>query len=174
MKRYAIIEIQIKQYLRIVLYSISVFIIVACQSHTPKIIPLEELDPKFKNRGELIVKDILESLDHFNGAQYLLKKEYITPKIHGRIVSNSAMYREAYAMAPSIIGNITDYKLVKVVDKTILKTMYYTLKTDDEAMEVVELKLDINNNYRLSDFYLYATSTDGSLKRVNILPESIR
>lgn len=37
-------------------------------------------------------------------------------------------------------------------------------------MSFVEMKIDINLEYNLADFYLYVTSKDGTLKRQNILP----
>ncbi|WP_394747283.1 hypothetical protein [Spongiimicrobium salis] len=147
---------------------------ISCAPNNYQTIPLDQLDPKFKNRGELIVGDILTSLNHPDGARYLLDKEYITPKIHGRIMSNLDMYNEAYVMGTAIIGSITDYELFEVVDKKILKTMRYRLITANEDIKAVELKIDVSNTYRLADFYLYATSTDGTLEYVNILPESFR
>lgn len=42
--------------------------------------------------------------------------------------------------------------------------------SDAKDMEFIELKIDMNNDYHLADFYLYVTTKDGKLKRQNIFP----
>ncbi|MBK3517176.1 hypothetical protein [Carboxylicivirga marina] len=142
-------------------------------SEYPKI-PLNQLEPKLKNRGSMIVKDILKSFKNENGARYLLHKDYMTALVHGRIVQNANMYKEAYEYVPITIGKIASYSLFQVLDKGLIKTMRYQLKTDSETMEFIELKIDVNIEMGLADYYLYVTSKDGFVKRENILPRAIK
>lgn len=150
---------------------IGLFIIVSCGTREYKKIPLEDLDPKLKNRGSVIVKDILTSIKHEKGARYLLNKDYMTPLVHGRIMHYTEMYNEAYAMIPVTIGKVSSFSLFQVVDKGIIKTMRYKLVTDVDNMKFIELKIDINRQYGLADYYLYLTSKDGFLERENVLPK---
>jgi len=149
---------------------VGILVITSCGSKEYEKIPLENLDPKLKKTGSIIAKDILTSINHEDGARYLTKKEYITPMVHGRIMKFSKMYEESYQMAPVLIGKVSKYKLFQVLDKGIVKTLRYKLETDKEDMEFIELKIDINREYGLADFYIYVTSKDGILKRENILP----
>ncbi|GEM_PF-2502154 len=148
-----------------------IIVVSSCVTNEYKKIPLEDLDPKLKNTGSLIVKDILISINHEKGARYLLNKKYMTPLVHGRIMHYTEMYKEAYAMIPLTIGNISTFSLFQVVDKGIIKTMRYKLVTDTDNMKFIELKIDINQKYGLADYYLFLTSKDGLLKRENILPK---
>jgi hypothetical protein len=49
--------------------------------------------------------------------------------------------------------------------------MRYKLVTDADNMKFIELKIDINRQYGLADYYLYLTSKDGFLERENVLPK---
>jgi hypothetical protein len=96
----------------------------------------------------------------------------MTPMVHGRIMHNLEMYNESYKMVSMTIGKVSKYRLFQVVDKGIIKTMRYKLETDAEDMKFIELKVDINGNFGLADYYLYLTSKDGFLQRQNILPKA--
>lgn len=52
--------------------------------------------------------------------------------------------------------------------------MRYKLETDTENMEFIELKIDVNQQYELADFYLYLTSKDGLLIRENVLSKAVK
>ncbi|MEN8187871.1 MAG: hypothetical protein ABFR05_12145 [Bacteroidota bacterium] len=153
---------------------IGLFLTVSCGPKEYKKIPLESLDPKLKKTGSLIVKDILTSITHEDGARYLLNKAYMTPLVHGRIMRYMDMYNGAYAMIPMTIGKVSTYSLFQVVDKGIIKTMRYKLVTDTDDMKFIELKIDVNIEYGLADYYLYLTSKDGFLQRENVLPKAIK
>lgn len=147
---------------------------VSCGPKEYKKIPLESLDPKLKKTGSVIVKDILTSITHEDGARYLLNKDYMTPLVHGRIMHYTDMYNEAYAMIPMTIGKVWTYSLFQVIDKGIIKTMRYKLVTDTDDMKFIELKIDVNIEYGLADYYLYLTSKDGFLQRENVLPKAVK
>ncbi len=157
-----------------IILALGFILFTSCGPREYKKIPLEDLDPKMKKTGSLAVKDIITSLNHEDGAMYLLHKDYMTPMVHARIMKNSDMYNETYQVATMIIGNVIQYQLFEVVDKGIIKTMRYKLVTDADDLEFVELKVDINNTYGLADYYLYVTSKDGLLKRKNLLPAAIK
>jgi len=146
----------------------------SCGTNEYEKIPLDSLDLKLKKRGSVVVKDILASINHSDGARFLLHKDYMTPMVHGRIIHNSELYSKTYEMIPKIIGKVLKYKLFQVVDKGLVKTMRYKLETDAEDLKFIELKLDINIEYGLADYYLYVTSNNGMLKRQNILPIAIK
>jgi hypothetical protein len=146
----------------------------SCRPKEYKKIPLENLDPKLKSTGSIIVKDILTSINQENGARYLLKKDYMTPMVHGRIMHNLEMYDESYKMISMAIGKVSKYRLFQVLDKGIIKTMRYKLETDTDDMKFIELKIDINADYGLADYYLYLTSNDGFLQRQNVLPTAVK
>ncbi len=148
----------------------SLLLLGACRPAEYQKIPIESLDSKLKSRGSIIVRDILKSINHKDGARYLLDKDYMTPLVHGRIMHNTQIYREAYGYIPMTIGKISSFSLFQVLDKGLIKTMRYQLKTDAENLEFVELKIDVNIELGLADYYLYITSKDGLLKRENILP----
>ncbi len=143
---------------------------VSCGNKEYATIPLKDLDPKLKEQGSLIVKDILKSIEHEDGVMFLLKKEYITPMVHGRIMSRNKMYNDSYLMLKLTLGKVSSFKLFQVLDKRIIKTMRYKLSCENQLMKFVELKIDVNLENNLADFYLYVTSKDGKLKRVNVLP----
>lgn len=154
--------------------TIGLILISGCGPKEYKKIPLDSLDPKLKSTGSMIVKDILTSFNHEDGARYLLDKDYITPLVHGRIMLNTEKYEESYQMIPMVIGKVSKFRLFQVLDKRIIKTMRYKLETDSDDMKFIELKIDINPEYGLADYYLYLTSKDGFLKRQNILPAAVK
>lgn len=148
--------------------------IVTCMSCSPveyKKIPLDSMDPKLKKIGNIIAQDILVSIRHEEGVRYLLNKNYITPMVHGRIMHNLDTYQESYTITALFLGEVSKISLFQVIDKKIIKTLRYKLYADTVNLEFIELKIDINNEYGLADFYLYITTSDGKLKRKNILPE---
>lgn len=149
-------------------------IIVSCGPKEYQTIPLENLDPKLKRTGNTAARDILISINHEDGARYLLRKDYVTPMVHGRIMQNLEMYNESYGMVAATIGKVSKYTLFQVINRGIVKTMRYKLTTDSEYTEKVELMLDINNTYGLADYYLYVTTVDGVLERKNVLPRVIK
>lgn len=100
---------------------------ISCDPKKYEKIPLSDLDPKLKRKGELIVNDILESFNHEDGPRYLIKKGYITPLVHGRVMHNLEMYKQAYAMIPLTLGEVSKSTLFQVVDKRMVKTMRYKL-----------------------------------------------
>ena len=153
------------------LSAIVLFFLSACTSREYVRIPLENLDPQFRRHGDQIVTDIITSIGHEEGAQYLLHKSYITPMVHGRIMMNQEVYEGAYSMVPLFIGNITGYDLFEVVDKGLVKSMRYKLSADMPELDFVELKIDINQEDNLADFYLYVTNKKGRLQHENILPK---
>lgn len=153
---------------------IGFFLTVSCGSKEYKKIPLENLDPKLKKTGGVIVKDFLTSLNHEKRARFLLDHDYMTPLFHGRIMRHTEMYNEAHSMISMTIGKVSTYSLFQVVDKGIIKTMRYKLVSDSDDMKFIEFKIDINKQYRLVDYYLYLTSKDGFLKRENVLPKAIK
>lgn len=155
-------------------FAIGLLMMVSCGLKEYKKIPLENLDPKLKKAGSVIVKDILISINHKNGPRYLLDKRYMTPMVHGRIMHYTEMYNEAYAMIPMAIGKVSTYSLFQVIDKGVITTMRYKLVTDSDDMKFIELKIDVNQQYGLADYYLYVTSKDGFLKRENVLPKAIK
>ncbi|MFA8433381.1 MAG: hypothetical protein ACEPOZ_02590 [Marinifilaceae bacterium] len=159
---------------RLLVLILGLVFIASCGTKEYKKIPLGNLEPKLKSRGSLVVKDILTSINHEDGARFLLDKDYMTPMVHGRIMHNLEMYSESYKMIPKIIGKVSKYSLVQVVDKGLIKTMRYKLETDSNDMKFIELKVDINIDYGLADYYLYVTSKDGMLQRQNILPVAVK
>jgi hypothetical protein len=159
---------------KLLLLSFGLFYIVSCGPTEYKKIPLDSLDSKLKKTGSLVVKDILESIKHKEGARFLLDKDYMTPMVHGRIMHNLDSYSESYMLIPMAIGNVSKYRLFQVVDKGLIKTMRYKLETDATDMKFIELKVDINIDYGLADFYLYLTSNDGEFNRQNILPRAVK
>lgn len=154
----------------LIILTLGIVLITSCGLKEYKKIPLENIDTKLKSKGSIIVKDILISINHESGARFLLNKDYMTPMVHGRIMHNLKMYNESYKMVQMTIGNVSKYRLFQVVDKGIIKTMRYKLETDTEDLKFIELKLDINSDFGLADYYLYVTSKDGFLQRQNILP----
>ncbi|MBI9069929.1 MAG: hypothetical protein JEZ09_21760 [Salinivirgaceae bacterium] len=159
---------------RLIVLALGLIFITSCGPKEYKKIPLENLDPKLKSKGGLIVKDILTSINHEEGARFLLSKDYVTPMVHGRIMHNQDSYNESYMLIPMAIGKVSKYSLFQVVDKGLIKTMRYKLVTDATDMKFIELKIDINIDYGLADFYLYLTSNDGAFKRQNILPQAVK
>lgn len=162
------------KYLNNVLVVIILLLATSCGSKENTKIPLKEVDQKLKSKGSLIVGDILKSLNHSEGARYLLGKDYVTPMVHGRIVMNEELYEKSYSMGSLILGTVSEYKLVQVIDKGLIKSMRYQLTSDNKDLKFVELKIDINIENTLADFYLYVTDFDGILKRENILPTAIK
>jgi len=148
--------------------------VISCGPKEYRKIPLDNLDPKLKSTGSAVVKDILTSINHEDGARYLLDKKYMTPLVHGRIMSYIDMYNESYQMTSMAIGKVSSYSLFQVLDKGVIKSMRYKLETDSEDMKFIELKIDINIDYGLADYYLYLTSKDGFLKRENVLPKAVK
>lgn len=100
-----------------IVLTVGLLMIVSCGPKEYKKIPLENLDPKLKKTGSAIIKDILISINHADGARFLLNKDYMTPLVHGRIMRYTEMYNEAYTMIPMTIGKVSTYNLFQVVDK---------------------------------------------------------
>ncbi|AUP79237.1 hypothetical protein [Flavivirga eckloniae] len=140
-------------------------------SNEPKKIPLESVDKTLKMAGDRIANDIIVSMKNGSGAYYLLKKGYVAPILHGRIMRYGNMYKEAYEMASMVIGDISDPKLFQVVNKGVVKSLSYKLKSTDENVKFIELKININNKLGLADYFLYVTTKDGILNKQNILPK---
>lgn len=159
---------------KLILLMVGLFFITSCGPTEYQKIPLENLDPKLKKTASLMVKDILTSFNHKDGARFLLDKNYTTPMVHGRIMYNLEMYNESYKMISMTIGKVSKYSLFQAVDKNLIKTMRYKLVTDSDDFEFIELKLDVNIEYGLADYYLYVTSKDGILKRENVLPRAVK
>ncbi|GAF06042.1 hypothetical protein [Saccharicrinis fermentans] len=158
----------------ILVITFGIFLITSCgPSEYPKI-SLDKLDPKLKSTGNKVAKDIITSMNHKDGVRFLKEKDYITPLVHGRIMRGMEMYNESFQMASVAIGNVEKISLFQVVDKGVIKTMRYKLKTDDKSLKFIELKIDVNVNYKLADFYLYLTSHDGFLKRENVFPKAAK
>jgi len=149
-------------------------IMLSCGPREYPKIPLDQLEPKLKRTGSVIAKDILQSFKHANGANYLLDKDYTTPLVHARIKVNGRFYTESYSMIDLIVGKVNNYSLFQVVDKGLIKTMRYKLNTENENLKFVELKIDVNIDYQLADYYLYVSTNDGTLKRQNILPRAVK
>jgi hypothetical protein len=154
--------------------TLGLFLVTSCGPSEYKKIPLNDLDPKLKKTGSKVVKDILTAMNKTDGARFLLDMDYITPLVHGRIMNSLEMYNESFNMASIAIGKVSKYNLFQVVDKGVIKTMRYKLTTDSDGMKFIELKVDINVDYGLADFYLYLTSEDGFLKRENVFPKAIK
>ncbi len=157
-----------------IILMIGLFLTLSCSPKEYKKIPLENLDPKLKKAGSVIVKDFLTSLNHEKKALFLLDHDYITPLFHGRIMKHTKMYNEAHFMISMIIGKVSIDSLFQVIDKGVIKTMRYKLVSDSDEMKFIEFKIDINQQYRLADYYLYLTSKDGFLRRENVLPKAIK
>jgi len=162
--------IKLKNYLKIIITA-SCFFLLSCSSGEYKKIPLEEVNPKLSERGSLIVKDILNSFTHEDGARSLLNNDYVTPMVHGRIVRNEEKYKDAYFTIFFTIGKPSKYSLFQVLDKGLIKTLRYKLISKNSELKFIELALDINKENNLADFYLYITTKDGKMKRVNYIPE---
>lgn len=152
----------------------ALLLITSCGPSEYQKIPLDKLDSKLKRTGSKVVKDIITSINHKDGARHLLDMDYITPLVHARITTNTEMYNESFQMTSLLIGKVTKYSLFQVLDKGVIKTMRYKLTTDTNTMKFIELKVDINSNYGLADFYLYITSKDDLLKRENIFPKAVK
>ena len=163
-----------RKYLNNITVVMIILLATSCGSKENTKIPFNEVDQKLKTKGSLIVGDILKSLNHSDGARYLLGKDYVTPMVHGRIMMNQEKYNKSYSMGALILGKVSQYKLVQVIDKGLIKSMRYQLTTDNKDLKFVELKIDINIEYTLADFYLYVTDFNGILKRDNILPIAIK
>lgn len=163
------------KFARFWLINVSIILLLgSCGGKKYEEIPLDKLDNNLKERGYQIAKDILVSIELEEGANYLLKKEYMTPLVHGRIVGGHKMYKEAYFLLGLMIGKVKSYQLFQVLDKKLVKTLRFKLECESEDMKMVELKIDINGDGNLADFYIYLTSENGELKRVNALPYSVR
>ena len=154
--------------------TLGLFIITSCGSSEYKKIPLNELDPKLKQTGGKVVKDILSAMNMEDGARFLLDMDYVTPLVHGRMMNSLEMYNESFKMTSMVIGKVSKYSLFQVVDKGVIKSMRYKLTTDSDDLKFIELKVDINVDYGLADFYLYLTSKDGFMKRENIFPKAVK
>jgi len=135
----------------------------------PKI-ALDQLDPKLKKTGSTMVADILKSIKHKDGPDYLLDKNYITTKLHVRVKHNMAMYQESFLMTSLLLGKVNKYQLFQVIDKGLVKTMRYKLESEGDGMQFIELKIDVNIDFELVAMYLYLSSSDGELKRENCFP----
>nr|WP_321452602.1 hypothetical protein [uncultured Carboxylicivirga sp.] len=165
------------KYFKIQKFTALIFIllfVVSCGPGEYKKIPLNKIDPELKSTGSAMVKDILTSLNHKEGAQYLLDKDYVTPLVHGRIMHNLEMYNESYQMVSMAIGKVSSYSLFEVLDKGLIKSMRYKLESDAKNMKFIELKVDVNDELGLADYYLYLTTNDGFLKRENVLPKAVK
>lgn len=132
------------------------------------------MKPELRAKGSEIAKDIIKSFKNKKEASYLLNKEYTTPLVHGRIMKNGKLYRDSYFMINMTLGHIKTFQLFQVIDKGVIKTLRYKLNCDNPDLEFVELKLDINNGNKLADFYLYISTKDEKLERVNMLPVAVK
>jgi hypothetical protein len=155
---------------RIPLSVIIAVLIVSCGPPEFKEIPLNEIDPELLNKGALMASDILNLIIRKEGPEFLLDKDYITPLVHGRIMTNLESYKKSWYLISLTIGKESRYELFQVLDKRIIKTMRYKVYTDNPNIDFVELKIDINSDYKLADYYLYVTTKDGKFNRQNILP----
>ncbi len=150
-----------------------VFTVVISCNETVKsnIIPLESVDEKLEERGKLKAEDILASFKNERGANYLLSTDYITPKIHGGITSNIKVFEKSYLLINVSLGNLSSLELYKVVQKDYVKRMYYKLKSSEDNITDVNLLIDLNDDYKLAGYYLYALDAEGLLNGKNLLPE---
>ena len=163
---------------KLAFYFTVVFILLtigACTNSTYNKIPLNKVSKDLKDYGSTIIDEIITSFNHKDKALYLTISRFTTPLICARITYNTSAYKESYDMIQLILGKITQYKLFQVVDKGVVKTMRYKIACENaDKFKFVELKIDVNINFKLVNYYLYLTSKNGELKRENILPKAIK
>jgi len=150
-----------------------VFIISCNETAKVNIIPLDSVSEKLKERGLLKAEDILASFKDERGAAYLLKTDHITSKIHAGYTSNMKVFESSYLLINTSLGSLSSLELYKIVQKDYVKTMYYKLKSSHDFILDVNLLIDINDDFKLAGYYLYALDDAGLLKGKNLLPELI-
>jgi len=158
--------------LKYILITLVLFVSFSCEkSVKDDSIPLASLDKKLVNEGRFIVEEILTSFKSDLGAKYLLDSKCMTPKIHGGIMMNQVIYYKAYQDINLILGDMSFIKLYKVRKLPYIKRMLYNLKSSKEDIGEVKLIIDVNEEYNLAGYYLYAEDTKGLLKDKNLLPK---
>ena len=137
------------------------------------VIPLESVDQKLVEEGKLIVEEILTTFKSEIGAKHLLDTDYITPKIHGGITMNQVAFYQSYQYINIILGDLSFIELYKVRNLPYIRRMFYKLKSSESDINEVKLIIDVNEEYNLAGYYLYALDTKAMLKDKNLLPKLI-
>jgi len=150
-----------------------IFLVCISCSTPPKsdVIPLELVDEKLIEEAQFIVEGILTSFKSDLGAKHLLDTEFMTPKIHGGIMMNQVTYYKAYQAINLILGDLSFLELYKVRKRPYIKRMYYHLKSSKKDIHEVTLIIDVNQDYNLVGYYLYAVDDKELLKDKNLLPK---
>jgi len=149
---------------------VSILVIVACSSSGSQRILIKDMDPKLKDKGSTILKDIIKSFKHDEGARYLLNTNYLSKKLEIAILNNSKAFATSYLLQNISVGNISKYQLIKVMDKGIVKSLYYKLTSDSKFLELAELRIDVNADFKLVRYALIITTDDGKFVKKNIMP----
>ncbi|HAA00117.1 MAG TPA: hypothetical protein DEP18_04325 [Flavobacteriales bacterium] len=153
-------------------YKVILFVcLTSCSTREFREVPLDKVPERVRSTGSQIARDITVSFTKEEGADYLLDKYYLTPRVHGSIVSNRGMYAESYDAINTMIEHVISYSLFQVKDNGKIKVLRYSLKVQSPLAKFVELKLHLNIHNQLAAFYLYYTSLGDRIKRKNILPE---
>ncbi|MFN3341163.1 MAG: hypothetical protein ACK40M_00600 [Flavobacteriales bacterium] len=145
--------------------------LISCSTREFREVPLDKVPERVRATGSQIARDITVSFTKEEGADYLLDKYYLTPRVHGSIVSNRGMYAESYDAINTLLEQVISYSLFQVKDNGKIKVLRYSLKVRSPLAKFVELKLHLNIHNQLAAFYLYYTSLGDRIKRKNILPE---
>jgi hypothetical protein len=126
-----------------------------CGRNEYRKIELSELEPRLKSVSNQITEDFFSLATTPEGLLEFKEKNYITPLIHAAIMSPNGFYAYAPEIMQLNIGKVHSWQLFQAVDKGIITTMRYKLKTEISKNRFVEFKIDINENYKLARIYLY-------------------
>lgn len=145
--------------------------LISCSTREYREVPLDKVPERIRSTGSQIARDITVSFTKEEGAGYLLDKYYLSPRVHGGIVSNLPIYEDSYEAINAMLERVISYSLFQVKDNGKIKVLRYSLKVRSPLAKFVELKLHLNIHNQLAAFYLYYTSLGDRIKRKNILPE---
>ncbi|PWJ36174.1 hypothetical protein [Sediminitomix flava] len=131
------------------------FFITACGPKEVPSIPLKELDPATKYRGELIMSELVKLNRKEITIQDFRAQKFVTPMVHAGIQHPRGVYRQMPDVMDMVLGEMGNYKLFKALrmDNEITR-LRFKVDFSKKKNEFVEVSLDLNLNNDLARIYL--------------------
>ncbi|MFD2914863.1 hypothetical protein [Psychroserpens luteus] len=131
------------------------FLSISCNGKKNPTIDLKDVDSNLKITANKITSDFFTLGKTDDGLQEFRKKDYITPVAHRLLIEPKGPYSWTPWIIENHLGEIYSQNLFQVIDHGVVKTMRYKIDCELRPDELVEFRIDLNEEYRLSKMYLY-------------------
>lgn len=131
------------------------FTIISCSGKKYPTIELNHLDKDLKESADQMTTDFFTLGKTETGFQEFRKMGYITPLAHRSLINPNSAYSWTPWILENHLGKIYAYNLFEVIDKGVVKSMRYKIDCELRPDELVEFRIDVNEQNRLSKIYLY-------------------